>query len=232
MRLMLWSAPRSRSTAFFRMMAERGDFTVVHEPFSYLVMDGHCDVGGVRVRSEADLINVLLGLPGQVFAKETTGVRYPEVLATPEFLDGVTHTFLIRDPRETIPSYLKFEPDAPAERIGFEWLHEICTAVAERTGRQPVVVDAADLVRNPEGTVRAYCAATGIPFVREALSWDPAQRPEWQPSRRWHETVAASTGLGAVPPASAAPPDTVTTHYLRHHLPYYEALHARRLIAS
>jgi len=28
--LMLWSAPRSRSTAFFAMMAERGDFTVVH----------------------------------------------------------------------------------------------------------------------------------------------------------------------------------------------------------
>jgi hypothetical protein len=32
--LMLWSSPRSRSTAFFRMMAERGDFTAVHEPFS------------------------------------------------------------------------------------------------------------------------------------------------------------------------------------------------------
>jgi hypothetical protein len=40
MRLMLWSAPRSRSTAFFRTMAERGDFTAVHEPFSYLVMYG------------------------------------------------------------------------------------------------------------------------------------------------------------------------------------------------
>jgi hypothetical protein len=30
--LMLWSAPRSRSTAFYRMMIERGDFTAVHEP--------------------------------------------------------------------------------------------------------------------------------------------------------------------------------------------------------
>jgi hypothetical protein len=69
-------------------------------------------------------------------------------------------------------------------------------------------------------------------FVREALSSDPAQRPEWQPSRRWDETVAARTGLGAVPPASAAPPDAVTTRYLRRHLPYYEALHARRLTAS
>ena len=33
---MRWSAPRSRSTAFFRMMIECGDFAGVHEPFSYL----------------------------------------------------------------------------------------------------------------------------------------------------------------------------------------------------
>ena len=229
MHLILWSVPRSRSTAFFRMMTERGDFTVVHEPFSYLVMYGQTDVGGTRVSSEEDLIRALLKLPGQVFTKETTGVRYPQVLATPEYLDGVTHTFLIRDPRETIPSYLKLEPDARVRSIGFELLHEIYTAVAERTGRQPVVVDAADLVRDPEGTVRAYCAATGIPFVPEALSWQPAQRSEWQLSRRWHETVAASAGLGAVSAEPATVPDAAAERYLRPHLPYYEALRARRL---
>ncbi len=229
MRLMLWSVPRSRSTAFFRMMAERGDFTVVHEPFSYLVMYGHTDVRGTRAGSEPELVEALLGLNGQVFAKETTGVRYPAVLSTPEFLDGWTHTFLIRDPRETIPSYLKLEPDARTESIGFGFLHEIYTAVAERTGRQPVVIDAADLVRDPKKTVEAYCAATGISFIPEALSWRPAQRPEWQPSRRWHETVAASTGFGALSSEPAPVPDAVATRYLRHHLPLYEALRARRL---
>jgi hypothetical protein len=232
---MLWSVPRSRSTAFFRMMAERGDCTVLHEPFSYLVMHGHTDVGGTRARSGPELIKLLLDLPGPVFMKETTGVRYPEFVATPDFLartdflDDVTHTFLIRDPRETIPSYLRLEPDAATERIGFEVLHEIYTAVAERTGHQPVVIDAADLVRDPAGTVRAYCAATGIPFVADALSWQPAHRPEWQPSRRWHETVAGSTGLGAAVSAPAAVPDAVAAPYLRRHLPHYETLHAHRL---
>ena len=43
---MLWSAPRSRSTAFFRMMIERGDFTGVHEPFSYLAEFGYAEAGG------------------------------------------------------------------------------------------------------------------------------------------------------------------------------------------
>jgi len=31
--LMLWSAPRSRAAAFYRMMIERGDFTGVDEPW-------------------------------------------------------------------------------------------------------------------------------------------------------------------------------------------------------
>jgi hypothetical protein len=44
--LMLWSAPRSRSTAFYRMMIERGDFTGVREPFSRVEVFGAADRGG------------------------------------------------------------------------------------------------------------------------------------------------------------------------------------------
>lgn len=32
----LWTHPRSISTAFERVMMERGDFKILHEPFSYL----------------------------------------------------------------------------------------------------------------------------------------------------------------------------------------------------
>jgi hypothetical protein len=233
MRLMLWSAPRSRSTAFFRMMAQRGDFTVAHEPFSYLAEFGHADIGGTRVSSAAELLGVLRAFPGSVFAKETTGHAYPEVLADPGFLArDVRHTFLIRDPRETVPSYLRLYPRAPVEKIGFGFLHEIYSAVARLTGRDPVVLDAGDLMRAPAAAVAAYCQETGIPFRPRALAWEPAQRPEWQPSRRWHETVAASNGLGTAS-AAAPPPDPDSDPgagaCLRHHLPYYEALHARRL---
>jgi hypothetical protein len=244
MLLMLWSAPRSRSTAFFRMMAERGDFTVVHEPFSYLAEFDYADVAGTRVTCPADLLAALrdLGSRGHVFAKETTGKRYPEVLGSPEFLAGAVHTFLIRHPRETIASYHLMNPSAPLEKIGFESLHEIFTSVSGLTGRSPVVVDAGDLMRRPAEVVAAYCARVGIPFVPEALSWQPADRAEWSPSRRWHADVAASARFGemADPDAADAPdaPDArdVARHpvlgaYLRHHLPYYAMLHARRLTA-
>lgn len=253
MLLMLWSAPRSRSTAFFRMMAERGDFTVAHEPFSYLAEFGYADVAGTRVTSPAGLLRALhdLGARGQVFAKETTGRRYPEVLGSPGFLTSAVHTFLIRHPRETIASYHAMSPSAPVEKIGFESLHEVFTSVSRLTGRSPVVVDAGDLMRRPAEVVAAYCAGVGIPFLPDALSWQPGERTEWSLSRRWHADVAASAGFGGlasqaapsapdVPagdaPAPAVPAGDVERHpvlgaYLRHHLPYYEMLHARRLTA-
>lgn len=243
MLLMLWSAPRSRSTAFFRMMAERGDFTVVHEPFSYLAEFGRADVAGTRVTSAPDLLAVLRSVAssGRVFVKETTGKRYPEVLCSPAFLGAdAVHTFLIRHPRETIASYHAMRPDAPLDKMGFESLHELFAAVTRLTGRSPVVVDAADLMLRPAAVLRAYCARVGIPFLPAALAWQPADRPEWAPSRRWHAGVAASTGLGDACGGVSGPDvagdagldverHPVLGEYLRYHLPYYEALHARRL---
>lgn len=240
MLLMLWSAPRSRSTAFFRMMAERGDFTVVHEPFSYLAEFGYADVAGTRVVSAPDLIAALrdLGARSCVFAKETTGKRYPQVLASASFLGSdAVHTFLIRHPRETIASYVRLNPDAPLHKIGFESLYEVYASVARLTGRPPAVVDAADLMLSPVAVISAYCARVGIPFVPAALSWRPADRPEWEPSRRWHAEVAASTGFRGAPAAGSRPcvdveRDPVLGRYLSHHLPYYQAMHARRLVPA
>jgi len=103
------------------MMAERGDFTMVHEPFSYLAEFGQTEVAGERVTSTAGLISVLtsLGRDGRVFAKETTGRHYPEVLADRQFLAaGAQHTFLIRHPRETIASYRAIDPGAARTGTG------------------------------------------------------------------------------------------------------------------
>jgi hypothetical protein len=232
--LMLWRAPRSRSTAFFRMMAERGDFVMVHEPFSYLAEFGHVDIAGERITAPGDLIGALSSLAcrGRVFVKETTGRRYPEVLADQRFLvSGAVHTFLIRHPRETIVSRHALDPAGGRDTIGFESQYEIFAAVCGLTGQTPVVVDSADLLTDPAAIVQAYCDRTGIGFRPEALTWQPADRPEWQPSRRWHDDVAASTGFTRPPakPAVGLDQDPVLRSYLRYHLPFYEKLHARRL---
>ncbi|MEV0163958.1 sulfotransferase family protein [Nonomuraea fuscirosea] len=232
--LALWSLPRSRSTAFFRMMAQRGDFLAVHEPFSNLAEFGSAEVAGQRVRTPRALLSTLRSAAEErpVFFKDTTDERYPAVLDDRDFLcTGARHTFLIRHPRETIRSYHALNPEVRRHQIGVEALHEIFTAVGRLTGKVPVVIDSADLVTAPEALVRAYCARVSIPFDPRALTWEAGDRPEWRPTRRWHADVARSTGFRQASTVYDldVDRDPVLSGHLRHHLPFYEELHRHRL---
>lgn len=199
--LALWSAPRCMSTAFFRMMLERGDFRAVHEPFSNRAEFGEVSIAGVTVTDEAALPARLreLASTGPVFFKDTTDERYPAVLADTAFLaEDAVHTFLIRSPQETIASYFRLNPEVRAEQIGFAHQLEIFEAVRDATGRTPFVMAAERLLAEPAAVISAFCAATGIDFLPAALSWQPGHREEWGPSQRWHEEVSRTSGFGTV----------------------------------
>jgi hypothetical protein len=232
--LMLWSAPRCRSTAFARMMVQRRDFTVVHEPFSHVVDFGESEVGDRRPHSQHEVMAALreLAARGPVFVKDTTDFRYGDLLADPGFLNRCTHTFLIREPAAAIASHVRLNPSPDRDEIGFAWLHEIYRRVVDATGQRPVILDSDDLLRNPEGAVRAYCEHVAIPFLPESMAWEPGMLPQWERSRNWHIDAARSTGFRAgtptPPPPNIARHPVLGAHY-RYHLPHYEALHALRL---
>lgn len=230
--LALWSAPRCRSTAFARMMTERNDRVVVHEPFSLAVDFGEAKVGNHIAHSQEDVLAALRAIAAEkpVFFKDTTDFHYPVLLADTEFLAAATHTFIIRHPAEAIASHHKLNPDLGRDEIGFAWLHEIFTAV-QATGNTPVVIDSDDLLDRPEATVRAYCAAVGIDFQPEALNWEPGMRPEWQSTSRWHESTSSTAGFARKSNGGAekVAADPVLSGYLDYHLPYYEQLRAAAL---
>ena len=229
----LWSAPRCRSTAFARMMMERGDYMVLHEPFSHVINFGESAVGEQLVRSERELIPALcrLAQDAPVFFKDTTDFYYPCLLSDKDFLASGTHTFLIRHPAEAIASHYLLHPGLQRDEIGFAWLAEIYDAVADATGSPPVVIDAADLVARPYETVRAYCRAIGIAFIPEALSWQPGMREPWQRTSRWHENASLTSAFVPTEPPVLAEVETnpVLASYLDYHLPYYQRLRAAAL---
>ncbi|MFF4140784.1 sulfotransferase family protein [Streptomyces sp. NPDC001698] len=231
--LALWSAPRCRSTAFARMMSERDDHVVVHEPLSLVVDFGEAKVGDRIAHNERDVLTALreIAVDKPVFFKDTTDFHYPALLADEEFLAAATHTFIIRDPAEAIASHHKLNPDLGRDEIGFGRLYEIFTAVQAATGNTPVVIDSDDLLDHPAETVRAYCEEVGIPFVPEALSWQPGMRSEWQSTSRWHQSTSRTAGFarssGAKVEAAAA--DPTLSAYLDYHMPYYEKLRAAAL---
>lgn len=229
--LALWSAPRCRSTAFERMMKQRGDFEILHEPFSHVADFGQAIVDGMTVRDEPSLVNALMGMTGRVFFKDTTDFRYPHMLANTGFLRRAVHTFIIRDPGEAIASHAALNPALSRDEIGFSRLAEIFDAVYAATGREPVVVDSDDLIDRPAATVAAYCARVGIAFDPAALTWDAAEQPEWQRTGRWHRQASVSTGLRRV--RERRDTDARLTgplsDYYAFHLPYYERLRSHHL---
>jgi hypothetical protein len=236
----LWAVPRSRSTAFLRIMMERGDLNVVHEPFSYFVEDGQFDMAEQRAFSMSQLLDLLLAsneTGKRVFFKDTSDYRYPSLLADERLYHRVVNTFMIREPRAAIASHHAMNPDATLDEIGFEYLHTIFEAVWAETGEIPLVIDGDDLVADPEGTVRAYCDRVGLPFIASALQWQPSKpdaQSAWQRTARWHQEVDNSSGLVATArkPRVDIDADPRLLSLVEHHKPFYDILYGHRLAPS
>jgi Sulfotransferase domain len=229
----LWSAPRARSTVFFRSMVERGDLIALHEPFCNLMNDGETEVEGRTFGSPASLLAWLGDQTHDisVFLKDTTDYRHHEVLADRSFLTEARHAFLIRRPEEIAASYYALKPDMRIDAIGLEALHELHTAVRDAGGHRPIVLDSDDLLARPAATIAAYCAAVELPFIPQALTWEPGERPEWRRSARWHADVNASSGFGQREHRYTHTVDSSDelARFAAHHLLFYEQLHAQRL---
>lgn len=119
-----------------------------------------------------------------------------------EILERFHFTFLIRHPNRAIPSYYrccipplvertKFNPFLPSE-AGYEELRRlfdyckdtglvgprVCGQDASNGeakqdgGIEICVIDADDLLDDPEGVLRKYCQSIGLEFRPEMLCWD------------------------------------------------------------
>lgn len=231
--LALWAHPRSVSTAFLRMMIERGDVTVVHEPLVLLTDHGEVEVaepggGSSPVRTPGALLDRLaaLGARGPVFFKDTLEYHHRHLFDHPEQIADFTHTFLVRDPARAIASLYAVKPEAACHEAGYEHQWALFEHAWKSTGTRPLVLSADRLLADPEGQVAAWCARVGLPFLPGALRWRPGERPEWRPNRRWHLDASASSAFRA-PEREYA----VTVHNdarlracYEHHLPFYERL--------
>ena len=100
-------------------MAERGDMTVLHEPFYNLKKFGATDAGGRTFNSCASLLAWLRdethGIG--VFLKDTTDHRHDAVFADRRFLAEARHAFLIRRP-EKIAASFRAALHSPRSRLG------------------------------------------------------------------------------------------------------------------
>jgi hypothetical protein len=204
-RIAMWSGPRNISTAMMRAWGNRPDSFVCDEPFyaSYLKATGRDHPGAAEVIAcgETDSRKVIAQLTGPIpdrkrifYQKQMTHHFLPEM--DRGWLGAVTNCFLIRDPAEVIVSYIKKNNDPTLEDIGFVQQAEIFDWVRADIGGIPPVVDARDVLENPEKILRLLCEANGVEFIDAMLSWPPGLRETdgiW--AKHWYGEVASSTSF-------------------------------------
>ena len=244
--LALWATPRSTSTVFEKVMANRGDMRCFHEPYNeayyygadrrndrYYIAEPELPIKhDLTIASvHRDLTELATG--EAVFIKE---FGYSIIhMADEAFLNNFTHTFLIRDPEKVITSLHARWPDVTLPEIGFEELHTLYNRVADRGGKAPVVIDSDELLQVPEAGMKAYCDAVGIPFVGEALQWEKSEKnPTWNSDADgFHDALKSSTRLEPQKrnyPALDSSDDMLRLYNAS--MPHYQALFEKRLRIS
>ncbi|MGC6485094.1 MAG: sulfotransferase family protein [Candidatus Puniceispirillales bacterium] len=240
--LALWAVPRSTSTAFEWMMRQRGDLDCLHEPFGEAWYQGEDPLWprlqadslrtpGLTLDSVWDDLRARAA-KGAVFIKDFP--HYIDHIWTPAMLGHFTHSFLIRDPAKTITSMHSKWPDFHEKEVGFAEQRALFDLITEIEGTPPPVIDSDDLLEDPVRMVRLWCEAVGIPFIEEALSWEPGARDEvsWWDGGSFHANLRNSDGLkpqprGAYPDITETPPRVQEIHArARQH---YDHLYPHRL---
>jgi len=204
-RIAMWSGPRNISTAMMRAFENRADCTVVDEPFyaHYLKVTGiehpgRDEVIAAQTTEWQDVVEGLVGpVPGgrRIFYQKHMAHHMTGEIGHGWFGD-VTHAFLIRSPEEMVASYaLKREAVTP-EDLGLDLQVSLYKEVEAMTGKAPPVINARDVLGDPEGVLSKLCDALGLEFDKAMLHWPKGRRESdgvW--AKYWYHAVEASTGF-------------------------------------
>lgn len=222
-------------------MRMRGDMVCFHEPFGEAWYQGEDPLWprlqpdsvrtpGLTLESVWHMLQATVQ-KSAVFIKDFP--HYIDHMWDDDFLAHFNHSFLIRDPAKTITSMYKHWPDFHPKEVGFAEQHQLFERLCDQLGEAPPVLDSDDLLEDPYGMVEQYCHAVGIPFMAEALSWEPGARDEvsWWDGGSFHQNLRDSDGLKPQVRKYiniSEAPDRVKAVY-ESVLPHYEAMYRHRL---
>jgi hypothetical protein len=203
-KIALWSGPRSISTALMYSFANRSDTAVIDEPlFGYFLKQT-----GVWRPSREEVLATMETDPQKVIKsllEPSTDfpVYFMKHMANHlvdldlTFLESFKNVILIRDPKAVLLSYSKQVEEPTLLDTGYEMQANLI-AHFEEAGTPFTVLNARNVLLNPEGQLRGLCDKLNIPFQTSMLNWDEGPREEdgvW--AKYWYQSVHESTGFGS-----------------------------------
>lgn len=241
LRLAVWSGPRNISTALMRSWGNRPDTHVIDEPFyaHYLYKTGVLHPGREEVLASQSVEwttvrdNLLAPLSADYliyYQKHMAHHYLPDMQG--DWINQLTNVFLLRDPGAMLTSLDKVTPSPCLNDTGLPQQLALFQQVKDATGKIPLVIDSADILRQPERALQLWCQHLGIAFKPSMLRWPSGSRDTdgvW--ARYWYDSVRNSTEFQA--PATKGPPlPGHLQNTLSHCLSYYQELHAHRLVIT
>lgn len=228
-------------------MRERGDLTCFHEPFMYdyylnrspRMMPKFEPSADQRVDYAQTRAMILdAAEQGPVCFKDMSYYHLPQIYDDVAWAERLVNVFLIRDPRRSILSYYKLDPEVTSVEVGLEalWLHYSWLVRAMQ--QTPVVLQAEHIQTDPVGVVSELWEKIGLSPCPAAFDWQVESVPEdWKSVSGWHQSVSSATGIR--PPddddglaarfAEAASKAPALQRFLDQHLPFYELLKAEAI---
>lgn len=210
----LWSGPRNVSTALMYSFAQRSDISVVDEP-----LYGHyLRTTGARHPAHDDVM-AAMNCSGELVMRAI--IERQTVKPSPRlflkhmahhlvdldlgFLHQTTNIFLIRDPRDMLPSLTVQLPHASLTDTGLKRQWKLFEEL-RNTGQKPAILDSRLLLSDPATILQQLCSHLGLNFEPCMLRWEAGARPEdgvWAP--HWYHAVHQSTGFAPYRPKKDFP---------------------------
>ncbi|MEO9469218.1 HAD family hydrolase [Parasphingorhabdus sp.] len=205
-RIAMWSGPRNISTAMMRSFGSRRDCAVTDEPFygAYLKDTGEPQPMAGQVIADMDcewdsVANAMRGpVPDQkpIWYQKHMPHHMVGGISISDFPDH-RHAFLIRDPVRVVASYAAKRVKVTPDDLGYARQLEYVDQAAQMSGEPPIVMDSADIARNPDQSLQKLCKALGISWDPAMLSWPTGRRNTdgiW--GNHWYNRVIKTTGFG------------------------------------
>ena len=201
----MWSGPRNLSTAMMRSFENRKDTVVFDEPF----YAHYLSVTKLNHPGRDQILDFQSTNWNEVVEKCTNTSFHDKKLCYQKhmaqhnlqgfdisWIKDVQNCILIRDPKCVIASYGKKLPIEDERHLGYIQQAEIIEFLEKERGITPPIIDADDILKNPESMMKKLCNVLDIDFYKSMLRWPAGARDSdgvW--GAYWYEGVYESTGF-------------------------------------
>ena len=197
----MWSGPRNLSTALMRSFENREDTEVYDEPFYAYYLNKTKLNHPMRKEiinnypvSQAKIIKQITTIPDNkkiFYQKHMTHHIIKNTKLT--WINKGRNCFLIRHPAKVINSYIQKNSLQNINDIGFKKKFYIFNKI-KRNKFKYVVINADNILMDPNKTIRNLCKNLNINFSKKMLNWSKGKRKTdgiW--SKVWYKNVEHST---------------------------------------